>query len=80
MRSAWKRLYAWAYGMSNRLRWSLWAILALAAATLQSTVPSPWSWCAVAPLVVVGVVLFDADARRQRDETKDRKELGRGDY
>lgn len=67
MRISWSGLRAWALALSPVATWALWAVAALVATVLMTTVSSPWDWVAVAPLVAFGFVLFDAQSRRGRD-------------
>lgn len=41
-------------------------MLALGAAGLFAVLPAPWSWVAIAPILVVGVIMFDAHSERDR--------------
>ncbi|MCW2599843.1 MAG: hypothetical protein JWM02_1672 [Frankiales bacterium] len=70
MKSAWDRLSAWAYALEDRRRWQVWVLLALGAAILLTVLPSPWSWVMTLPIAAFGVLLFDSQARRQRDEVR----------
>lgn len=73
MKSSWERASAWAYGLSTRRMWVIWAVTALVAVLVTGAFPFPWSWIAALPFVAFGYLLFDAHARRQRDEDSTRK-------
>ncbi len=68
MKTAWARLNAWAYGLPTRRRWVIWGVAAMTAVLVTGALPFPWSWIATLPILAFGYVLFDAHARRQRDE------------
>lgn len=67
MRSSWSGLRTWALALSPRTAWALWAVAALVAAVVMTTLSSPWDWVAVAPLVAFGFVLFEGQSRRGSD-------------
>lgn len=73
MTSPLKRLSAWAYDLESGRRWRLWAVMAVVAAALVTALPSPWSWVTTLPIAAFGVVLFSAQARRERDEQERRR-------
>lgn len=72
MKASYNSLSAWAYGLERRRCWQLWLFLAALGATLFTFVPSPWSWMACLPIALLGFVMFDAQARRDRDESRRR--------
>lgn len=72
MKATWRSLSAWAYALDGRRRWQLWFVLAALGATLLTLLPSPWSWVTTLPIALIGFVLFDAQARRDRDEAGQR--------
>jgi len=71
MKSAWDRVSGWTYSLEGR-RWQLWALAAVVVATLLTVLPSPWSWAITLPIAAFGVLLFDAQARRDWDEVRQR--------
>ena len=72
MKRSWSRLSTWAYDLPVRRRWVIWGVTAMLAVLVTGALPSPWSLVAALPFVVFGFVLFDAQARRQRDEDRAR--------